>query len=361
MVRNAARIRRTVFFMVLLDSVFFQDVDYGRLDGTGPEAIAMVGGMDAVHGGFMIRGCCARLDIINIRIPCAGNGHEAVCKMNAAFFLPGRCFIEIPVFPVNGALEDEWFPGMCPDKALDKGEEAFADLLLGGVGEGVKEESVHGSIHQGSGKIGLHFAVAAASQAEQLDTGGAGELGGIRHAAPGGADAVGETGPVNANPVSERVGECLYRTFFPNADLDGKFFAQDGKVQQAFFHACVHGGYYGDFGFFLVLGSGSCPPPLPVLTDVQVVSIGADSHGVDGRFAVSKDRFNLDVRAVGAKGYGNAGRFPYLKVLLWGKTLVPYGVQPVIGIGGVREEFSGKRKGGSLCVNKVLRWQKRQV
>ena len=140
----------------------------------------------------------------------------------------GRCSIEIPAFPVDGALENERFARMGLAHLLNEGEQPLANLFFRGVGEGVKDEAVHGGVGKGIGKIGLHLAVAAAAQAEQLDAGAAGELGGVCHAATGGAYPVRETGAVNAYPVPEGVGEGFDMAAFPYANLDGIFFAEDG-------------------------------------------------------------------------------------------------------------------------------------
>ena len=91
--------------------------------------------MDAVLGSLVILSCGAGMNVVDVLVLLAGDLHQAVGKGYPAGFEVIAAVVEITVLPVDGPLEDQRFAGMGCLDLLDEGEQPFADLLEGRIGE----------------------------------------------------------------------------------------------------------------------------------------------------------------------------------------------------------------------------------
>ena len=157
---------------------------------------------------------------------------------------------------------------------LDEREQPLLDLLRSRVGERVEHECVHVGGAKHVREIWLELAVAAASEAQELESGHSGKLIRVGHPGSGSADSVREAGSEYSDPVTERIIDGLDDSTFVDTDLDGLLLAQDRQVHKALVHGTVQIADKHDVvvRFLVVRHLGGGPEPLSVFLYVKVIA-----------------------------------------------------------------------------------------
>ena len=307
--------------------------------------------MRSVHRGLVVWSRRAgRGHEIDIRIFLHRYIHKTVNHFHSVSLALVAARVEVAALPVDGLLEDHRDSRMSGLNLLDEREQPLLDLLRSRVGERVEHECVHVGGAKHVREIWLELAVAAASEAQELESGHSGKLIRVGHPGSGSADSVREAGSEYSDPVTERIIDGLDDSTFVDTDLDGLLLAQDRQVHKALVHRTVQIADKHDVvvRFLVVRHLGGGPEPFPVFLYVKVIASCGESSGVGREPSVKVfglDRYGLGIRP---ERHGKTGRHPDLLVLSGREPLELNGVHPVVRVRSVGHKFADHSQVGRL-------------
>ncbi len=159
--------------------------------------------MRAVRRGLMVGAGSVGFDEIDILVFSACLLHQFLGHLLLGGLFLVQFDVEVAVPAVDAA--DEYYRNArmgAPD-SIDEREQTLLYDLGGRIRECIEHVGVGVDILKHSGEVGLHLAVAAHAEGQDLHAGVTHELHGVAHARAAGADAVGVGGTVEHDLVAE--------------------------------------------------------------------------------------------------------------------------------------------------------------